>query len=117
VPRTEPAGDQPDLLRRLARAFAELDDVPADLLGSAPGQRLATQDQAGQQLADLVVQLPRDAPALRFLSRQSPAGAVTPLALEAIEHLVERLGQRDHLLIAGGACRSGARGRVDRPGA
>ena len=65
--RTEPAGDQPDLLRRLTRTFAEADDVFANLLGSAPRKRLATQDQPGQELADLVVQLSRNAPPLGFL--------------------------------------------------
>ena len=99
---TEPAGDQPDLLRRLTRTLAEPDDVFAKLLGSAPRQRLATQDQPGQELADLVVQLPRDAPPLGLLGRQSAAPAVAPLALEAIEHLIEGFRQRHNLFIAGG---------------
>ena len=110
----ESAGDQPDLFRRLTRSFAEPDDVFADFLGSAPRERLATQDQPRQELADLVVQLPRDAPPLGFLGGQSAAPAVAPLALEAVEHRIECFSQRDDLLVAGGGVDPLSRGeRVD----
>src|SRR4051795_1084224 len=97
----KPPRDHPYLLRRLSRTLPQPDDVVTNLLRSAPRQRLATEDQPGEELTDLVVQLSRDAPPLGFLRRQSATCAVAPLALEAVEHRIERFGHRDDLLVAG----------------
>ena len=100
--RAQPPGDQPDLLRRLAGALAESDDIRSNFLGRTPRERLPAQDQPGEELADLVVQLACDAPALCLLGRQGPAAAVSPLTLEPVEHLVEGLRQCHHLLVTAG---------------
>ena len=86
------------------RCLPQALQIGSELLRGAPGQRLAAQQQPGQQLADLVVQLARDAAALGLLRRQRTPAALAPLALEPVEHVVERLGQRRHLLA----------GRIDR---
>ena len=94
------ASDQPDVLGAAASRLPQLLEIAAKLLRPAPGDRLAPQHQPGKGLADLVVELARDAPALRLLSRQRAQRALAALALEPIEHLVERLRQRDDLLVA-----------------
>ena len=68
-------------------------NVRADFIGHPgmePGQ---DQQRAGQLLSDLVMQLLSDPQALGLLSGEHPAGCLAALGLEAIEHLVERLGE------------------------
>ena len=48
------------------------------------------EQDGGQRLADLVVQLLRDAQALGLVRRQHAAGGLALLALQPCEHLVER---------------------------
>ena len=49
----------------------------------------------GKCLANLVVELARDPLPLALLHEQRPAGALASLGLEAVEHLVEGLCERD----------------------
>jgi hypothetical protein len=53
--------------------------------------------EGGEVLADLVVELPGQAPALALLRGELAAGAVPALVLEAVEHLVERPREDRHL--------------------
>ncbi len=64
-----------------------------ELVRDPPGQSLHLQHDAGECLADLVVQLARDPLALALLNEQRPASAVAPLGLQPVEHLVEGLRQ------------------------
>ena len=48
------------------------------------------QQHAGQYLADLVVEVAGDADALRLLCSQDAPTALPPLALESVEHSIER---------------------------
>ena len=63
-------------------------------VGDLRREALDLQHHRRQRLADLVVQLARDAPALALLHQQRLARALAPLGLEAVEHLVERPRQR-----------------------
>src|SRR5690349_16228788 len=59
------------------------------------GRRVAAepvglQQHPGERLAELLVQLAGDPPALGLLCRHRAAGAVAALALQAVEHVVER---------------------------
>ena len=62
--------------------------------GIVRGEALDLQHHRREGLADLVVQLARDALALGLLHDQRPAGALAPLVLQAVEHLVEGLRER-----------------------
>ena len=86
--------------RRAARSRAALELI-AQLVGDAGGEPFDLQHHAGERLADLVVQLTRDPLALGLLDRQRLASAVTALGLEPVEHVVERLRQRDDARVAG----------------
>ena len=55
---------------------------------------LELEHHAGEHLADLVVQLARDPPALLLLRRDGDAAALAPLGLEPLEHVVEGGRQR-----------------------
>ena len=66
--------------------------------GSAAAARLA--GRSPSSLADLVVQLTGDAGALPFLGSQGPAAALPPLALQPVEHRVQRLRQGRDLTAA-----------------
>ena len=63
----------------------------------APVDLLQGEDDAGQRLADLVVQLAGDAQPLGLGGRERAAGAALALGLEAVEHVVEGRGQLAHL--------------------
>ena len=70
--------------------------------GARALERLELQHHAGQRLADLVVQLARHPPALLLLGVERAARAVAALALEPVEHVVERvaeLGDLGHLAL------------------
>ena len=90
-------GDHAHVLRAAARGLAKLLEVAAQLRGRPARERLAAQHQAGEDLADLVMQLARDPPALALLGGERPARTLTALALEPVEHPVERLRQRGDL--------------------
>ena len=66
-----------------------------ELLRDRRGQALDLEHHAGQRLADLVVELARDPLPLALLHEQRAARALAPLGLQAVEHLVERLRERD----------------------
>ena len=70
----------------------------------------------GQLLADLVVQLQRDAQPLGLLGLEHPAGGLAPLGLQAGQHLVEGERQLARLRGGAGAGHAGAGPReVDAP--
>ena len=58
------------------------------------GRVLELEHDAGEDLADLVVQLARDPLALGLLGEQRLTPALAPLALEPVEHVVEGRRQR-----------------------
>jgi hypothetical protein len=104
--------DEPELVERLGPQSAdEAAGVLDALLGEAPGvdQRvthvvggfprgaLDGEQQRREGLAQVVVELRHQPPALGLLRGQRAPGAVAPLALEAIEHVVERVGDEGHL--------------------
>ena len=90
-------GDHSHVLRAPARRLAKLLEIAAQLRGRPARERLAAQHQAGEDLPDLVMQLARDPPALALLGGERPARTLTALALETVEHPVERLRQRGNL--------------------
>ena len=59
------------------------------MLGRGLGDRVQLQQDAGQHLADLVVQVAGDADALGLLRGEHAPAAFLPLALEPVEHAVE----------------------------
>ena len=93
----QPARDLAHLLEALAHRLARLLDLAAHRRLRVERRPLELQDDRGQRLADLVVQLARDPRALTLLRRQRPPRAVAPLALQPLDHLVERPGQLRHL--------------------
>ena len=88
ISRPQLLRDPPHLLERLAHGLLRLGEL-APLLGAGPRARRAGAD-AGQHLADLVVEAARDPQPLRLLRRERPPAALAPLDLEPLEHLVER---------------------------
>ena len=93
----------------MRRTSSRLRRAPSRACSRSPssGARIACvdlQQHAGQRLAELVVQLARHPPALVLLGANGAAGALAALVLQAVEHVVERLGQLLHLV--------GARARV-----
>ena len=72
----------------------------------AAAQRLEPQQQPGQRLVDLVVEIAGDPGALLGVQRR--ARRASPLGLEALEHLVEGALEAEHLLGAPGLDQSDA---------
>ena len=81
--------DPAHLLERLPDRLLRLVDVAA-CSASRLGERVELEQHAGQHLADLVVQAARDPQPLGLLRRERAPAALAPLALEPVEHLVER---------------------------
>ena len=94
--RAQPARDPAHLLGAVPGRLAQLVELAAQLVGDARGEPFDLQDDAGQGLADFVVQLARDPPALGLLNHQRLSRALATLGLQPVEHVVERLRQRDH---------------------
>jgi hypothetical protein len=65
------------------------------------GHGLQAQQDARERLVGLVVQVAREARALRLLGAQDGAGAGAALVLDAVEHAVERLAQAHDVLRVG----------------
>ena len=91
----QPACDPAHLLGAMASGLAKLVELVSELVRDLAGQSFDLEHDAGERLADLVVQLARDPLALALLDEQRPARAVAPLGLQPVEHLVEGLRQRD----------------------
>ena len=85
----------------MARRLAQLVELLAQLVRDAERQPLDLQHHAGERLADLVVQLARDAPPLGLLDQQRPPGALAALGLQPVEHVVERARERGDVRIPG----------------
>lgn len=89
--------DAADILEAVLNELGQLGELWR-LLAGPPGGVLGSQDDRGQRLADLIiVQLPRNPETLLLLRSQHAPGAFAPLVLESLEHLVERLSERQHL--------------------
>ena len=95
--RAQPPHELADLLDGRARRRLERAQRRAQLVGRRALERLELEHDAGQRLADLVVQLARHPPALLLLGVERAPRAVAPLALEPVEHVVERHAQLGHL--------------------
>ena len=91
--RPQPAHEVAHLLDAGARGRLERAQLGLQLLGRAALERLELQHDAGQRLPDLVVQLARHPPPLLLLRVERAAGAVAALALEPVEHVVERVAE------------------------
>ena len=65
--------------------------------GARRSSVLELEHDAGQRLPDLVVQLARHPAPLLLLGVERAAAAVAALALEPVEHVVERVAQLGHL--------------------
>src|SRR6185437_2397118 len=64
---SQAAGDRPDVLGAAAGGLADGLELDPDVLRRATRDRLAAQEEPGERLADLVVQLARDPLPLRLL--------------------------------------------------
>jgi hypothetical protein len=98
--RAQPACDPPHLLRAVAGGLAQLVELVPEVIGHRGRKPLDLQHHARQRPADLIMKLPGDPPPLTLLDQQGAAGAVTPLRLEPVQHLVERPRQRRDVRIA-----------------
>ena len=63
--------------------------ISSPVSGRALGDRVEVQQDAGQDLADLVVEVAGDADPLGLLRGEDAPAALLPLALEPVEHAVE----------------------------
>ena len=100
---------------RLPRAVScASSDAAQPRLGHVAGHAAELQHDAGERLADAVVELLRDAQPLALLGGQRAADAVAPLGLEAVEHVVERGGELRGLRVAAARPRAGGPARAGR---
>jgi transposase len=95
------ARDAAHLVQALPSRFLRVAQICAQGLGSQVTRPLELEQDRGQALAYLVVQLLGDAAPLSLLCRQRACGAGAPLRLQPVEHLVERRDQLGHLTAAG----------------
>ena len=86
-------------------------------LGHVAGGAAELQHDAGQRLADAVVELLRDAQPLALLRGQRAADAVAALGLEPLEHLVEGGRELGRVGVAAADLEPVARARAGRSGA
>src|SRR5687767_7946267 len=68
--------------------------------GRTFGDRVEVQQDAGQHLADLVVEITRDADAFGFLCGEDTASALLAFALEPVEHSIEGDDDTADLILA-----------------
>jgi hypothetical protein len=92
-----PLGDVTHFLETCPRRLASLCQLGAQLHGQRPLDAPELEDDGGQALPDLVVELPSHAAPLALLGAQRVAGALPALGLQPLEHLVERQRQFDDL--------------------
>ena len=88
--RAQPAHEVAHLLDAGARGASSERSSARSSSGARALERLELEHDAGQRLADLVVQLARHPPPLVLLRVERAARAVAALALEPVEHVVER---------------------------
>ena len=72
-------------------------EVRVELRWDASGEAVELEANAGEDLAKLVVELAGEAAPLAFLGGEGAPSAREPFALEAVEHLVEGVGEIGHL--------------------
>ena len=83
------AGDAAHVVEAAAHGLAGRGELRRVGLAGPLRRVLELEHDAGEDLADLVVQLARDPLALGLLGQQRLAPALAPLALEPVEHVVE----------------------------
>jgi hypothetical protein len=91
--RAQAARDVPQLLGAFARELLDVGDRRVELGRRRPPQAVELQDDPGQRLSELVVQLAREPAPLALLRGQRARRALPALKLEPVEHLVERVEQ------------------------
>ena len=98
--RAQLAGQGEQLLHRLVGERPDLGQLAGELRRRLLARRLEAQQQAGERLVDLVVQVARDPGALLLLGGERGARGPAALGLEPLEHADERLVQALDLLRA-----------------
>ena len=88
------ASDAAHVVEAAAHGFAGGRELRRVVLAGAAGRVLELEDDAGEDLADLVVELARDPLALGLLREERFAPALAALVLEPVQHVVEGRGQR-----------------------
>ena len=81
--------DPANLIERAPHGFLRLVDLIAPFRRRVR-DRVELQEDARQQLADLVVEIARDAHARGLVRRDHSLAALSALGFESVEHLVER---------------------------
>ena len=90
---SQATGDLADILD--ARSHGELDlcEIGIELGRDPTGEAVELEANAGEYLAELVVELARETATLAFLGGERAPTAREPFALETVEHLVEGAGE------------------------
>ncbi len=91
--RPQPARHPPDLVEAAPGGLLRLEQLGPQVGGGVVGGVLQLEQDGGEGLPHLVVQLLRDPPALGLLGGEHPGTARGPLGLQPVEHRVERTGQ------------------------
>ena len=94
---SQAACDLAQVLDALARGELDLGEVGVELGRHAAGEAIELEAHTGEDLAELVMELASEAAARAFLGGERAASARESLALEAVEHLVEGVGEIGHL--------------------
>ena len=89
--------DPPHLLERAADGGLCLLNALTSTCAIGGGERVELEQDAGQYLADLVVEVARDPQSLRLLGCQCAAAALATLSLQSVEHLIEGGDRLGHL--------------------
>lgn len=79
-----------------ARGELYLRDIVVELGRDAAREAVELQPDAGEDLPEFVVKLTGEAASLAFLGGEGAAAAGEPFALEAVEHVVEGVGEIGH---------------------
>ena len=88
--RAQLAGEPKELLHGLVHERLEGGYLLAQRVGGVLAQRLEAQEDRGQRLVDLVVEVAREAPALLLLGAQHQPAGPAPLVLDTAQQAAER---------------------------
>jgi hypothetical protein len=97
--RSQLARDPAHLVERAANGLPRLVEL-ASLLGRCLRYRVELEEDSGEDLPDLVVEVACNSDALALLGGEDPAAAFLSLALEPAEHSVERRDDTADLVVA-----------------
>jgi hypothetical protein len=95
--RAQPAGKVPHLLGALPRGLLHLLHGRLKLRWRATSQPVELEHHSGQGLSQLIVEFARQPASLPLLGGQRPLGALAPLALEPVQHVIEGVEQLTYL--------------------